>query len=411
MSARKALILALLAAASARAGADSTTLFDSRPYSRDGGHQDNSIYEAFSLNARSQGTDWLQDVRVVARGWGRLTIGTSFDGDRGTGDLDSFFVEGRTLKRHLLLRAGRQLITFGAIRATQVDGIAVDGVIAHGFGLQAWAGMPVQKRFDQGSGDFITGGRAFWRQAFDSEVGVSYVYALRHGYISRNDLAADGTWTPIRAVTVSGLVQWSVEEHRFAEGRIQALWQVDKKLQLVADVSRTEPDLFIDRSSIFAVFSEELRKEAGAEVVYKLMQPLSLEADFHWLHVEGGSGYRTGARATYRTPYGGSYGAELRLLDQPDNGYTLARVFGIRKLQPNVTVTLDLDAYWLQNEINASKHSFVGTLTGGWAFLPNWEAMLAGSLGVTPYFEHRSELIARLVYRFGIPPGLPGGFR
>ena len=142
-----------------------------------------------------------------------------------------------------------------------------------------------------------------------------------------------------------------------------------------------------------------------------ISSPLSLEADYHWLKVEGGHGYRTGARATYRTPYGGSYGAELRLLDQPDNGYTLARVFGIRKLKHDITVTLDLDAYWLQNEINATKHSFVGTLTGGWAFLPNWEAMLAGSLGTTPYFERRSELIARVVYRFGIPAGLPGGFR
>ena len=284
--------------------------------------------------------------------------------------------------------------------------------IAHGVGVQGWAGVPVQPRFAQASGDFITGGRAFWRQGFDSEVGVSYVYALRKGYLSRSDLGVDGSWTPVRPVTVSGLLQWNLAESgRLAEARLQALWQVDRKVQLVADVQRTEPDLFIDRSSIFAVFSEELRSEAGGEVVYRPLQPLSLEADYHWLKVEGGHGYRTGARATYRTPYGGSYGAELRLLDQPDNGYTLARVFGIRKLKHDITVTLDLDAYWLQNEINATKHSFVGTLTGGWAFLPNWEAMLAGSLGTTPYFERRSELIARVVYRFGIPAGLPGGFR
>src|SRR3989454_1992680 len=108
MSPRKALVLALLAAASARAGGDSTTLFDSRPFVRDGGHQDNSIYEAFSLNARAEGNDWLQDIRVVARGWGRLTLGTSFDEHTTAGDVDSLFFEGRVLQRHLLLRAGRQ---------------------------------------------------------------------------------------------------------------------------------------------------------------------------------------------------------------------------------------------------------------------------------------------------------------
>ena len=153
---RKTLVIALLAAASARAGGDSTTLFDSRPYTRDGGHQDNSIYEAFSLNAKADGTDWFKDIRIVARGWGRLTIGTSFDEHTTAGDVDSFFVEGRMLNRHLLLRVGRQLMTGGAVRATQVDGITAEGVIAHGFGLQAWAGVPVQPRFSQASGDSPT---------------------------------------------------------------------------------------------------------------------------------------------------------------------------------------------------------------------------------------------------------------
>jgi len=409
--ARKAFLLALLASAAARADGSATTLFDSKPYVRDGGHQDNSLYEAFALNARAEGTDWLQDLRVVARGWGRVTIGPPFDEEHTTGDLDSFFVEGRLLKRHLLVRVGRQLTTGGAVRATQLDGLAADGLIAYGFGAQAWVGVPVQPRFTQSSGDFLTGARAFWRRAFDSEVGVSYVYALRKGYVARSDVALDGSWTPIRPVTVNALAQWNVNEGRFAEGRLQALWQVDRKLQLVGDVQRTAPDLFVDRSSFFWVFSEERRDEAGGEIVYRLMEPVSLEGDWHWLKVEGGHGHRGGARATYRTPYGGSYGAEFRLLTEPDNGYKLARLFGIRKLPRNITVTLDLDAYWLEQEINAKKSSFIATLTGGWAFLPNWEAMLAGSFGTTPYFERRTEIIARLIYHFGIPAGLPGGFR
>jgi hypothetical protein len=411
MSAPRTLALALCASAAARAGGEATTLFDSRPYVRDGGHQDNSIYESFALNARAEGTDWLQDIKIVARGWGRLTPGASADEHTTAGDLDSLFVEGRTWQKRVLLRLGRQLATGGAMRATQIDGLAADALITRGIGLQAWAGVPVQPRFAQASGDFITGARAFWRQAFDSEVGVSYVYALRRGYLARNDLGVDGTWTPLRPVTVSGYLQWSLEEARLAEGRLQGLWQINHQVQLVAEVQRTAPDLFIDRSSIFAVFSEEFRNEAGGEIVYRPMQPLTLEADWHWLNVEGGHGQRAGGRATYRTPYGGSYGAELRFLDEPDNGYTLGRIFAIRRLRQDITLTVDLDAYWLQNEVNASKHSFVGTLTGGWAFRPNWELMLAGSLGATPYFERRTEVIARVIYRFGLPAGLPGGFR
>src|SRR5437764_10550981 len=414
MSLRNALLLALFAAGAVRADGSATTLFDSRPYVRNGGYQESPIYESFALTARGESDRdaWLQDLRVVARGWGRLTLGPPFDDRRTTGDVDSLFVEGRILQRHLLLRVGRQLAVGGAIRATQLDGIAADGVLTNGVGAQVWTGVPVQPRFDHFErGNFLTGGRIFWRRSFDSEVGASFVYALRRGYVGREDVALDGSWTPQRAVTVSGLVQWSIVEERLAEARLQALWQLNPKLQLVADVQRTAPDLFVDRSSIFAVFSEERRDEAGGEVVYRPLQPLSLEADWHWLKLEGGHGHRGGARATYRTPYGGSYGAEFRLLTEPDDGYKLARLFGIRKLPRNITVTLDLDAYWLEQEINAKKSSFVATLTGGWAFLPNWEAMLAGSFGTTPYFERRTEIIARLIYHFGIPAGLPGGFR
>ena len=70
---------------------------------------------------------------------------------------------------------------------------------------------------------------------------------------------------PFRAVTVSGLAQWSLEEQRLAEAKLQALWQVTQKIQLSADVARTSPDLFLDRSSIFAVLyrQEMLRLSAS----------------------------------------------------------------------------------------------------------------------------------------------------
>src|SRR5438874_11211765 len=144
MSARKALALAMVAAASARADGGATTLFDSRPYVRDGGRQDNSFYESFALSARADGGDFLQDVRIVARAWGRVTVGEPFDEHRTAGDVDSLFLEGHILKRHLLLRVGRQLAIGGAMRATHRDGIAADGAVRNGLGAQAWVGVPVQ---------------------------------------------------------------------------------------------------------------------------------------------------------------------------------------------------------------------------------------------------------------------------
>src|SRR4051794_28952662 len=119
MSIRKTLALSLLAAGGARAPGAAPPPFAFPPPTRARGYQEAPIYESFSLFARSDGTDWLKDVRVVARGWGRLTLGTPFDDHRTAGDVDSLFLEGRLLDRRLLVRLGRQLAVGGAVRATQ----------------------------------------------------------------------------------------------------------------------------------------------------------------------------------------------------------------------------------------------------------------------------------------------------
>src|SRR5205814_3194794 len=209
-----------------------------------------------------------------------------------------------------------------------------------------------------------------------------------------------GLYTPFRNVTLTGVAQWSLAESRLAEARFAATWTVSPALQLAADAQRTAPGLFLDRTSIFAVFSEERRDEIGGEVVYRLTRAISVTGDWHWIELEGGDGQRAGARATFSVTPAATYGLELRLLTQPDNGYKLARIFAIRRLPRNVTVTIDLDGYWLDHSITGGARTLLATATAGWAFAPSWNAMVAGSLGTTPYFERRAEAIARLVYHF-----------
>lgn len=402
MWAARALLAALCAAAAARAEGSATTLFDSRPRVRDGGTEENRIYQSFAFSVRAPDQEWLQDFRFVVRGWGRLTLGPVFD-DRVNADLDSAFVEGRMLERRLLLRLGRQLVTGGAVRAAQLDGASVRALAGAGLGFDLWGGVPVQPRFGTSWGDALAGGRVFWRRSFDSEIGASFVYSLRGHELSREDVAIDGSWSPLRPLNLSGLLQWNLEERRLAEGRGMVLWQVAPSLQLSADAQRTAPSLFLDRSSIFAVFSDERRDEAGGEVVWRAIPALSLSGDLHWLSLQGGEGWRAALTARFRTVRGDAYGAELRLLTQPDNGYKQARLFAVRRLRYAITLSVDLDAFWLEREINLSKRSFTGTLTAAWAFARSWEAMLAGSLGSTPLFERRAEVIARLVWKFGWP--------
>lgn len=401
-SPRRIAALAVLAAGAARADGTAMTFFDSRPYNKDGqARYESPIYEQISLTARAPSTpDWLQDVRVVVRGWGRLALGDPIDGGRrGTGDLDAAFVEGQLLQRHLSLRAGRQLVASGALRATQLDGVTGRGLIGGAFGAEAWGGSPVVTRFETVGTNALAGGRVFWRKSFDAEIGASFVYALHRGDLARKDIALDGLYTPARNVTVSAVGQWSLADSRLEEARLAATWQPLQRLQLVVDAQRTAPDLFLDRTSIFAVFSEERRDEAGAEIVYRFFPALTLSGDFHFIDVEGGDGYRGSARATFTAARAATYGAEVRVLSQPDNGYKLARVFAIRRLRA-LTVTIDLDGYWLDHAINGSPRSLFASATAGWTFSQSWNAMVAGTLGTNPFFETRSEIVARLIYHF-----------
>ena len=83
--------LVLFAASAARGDGTSLTFFDSRPYAKDGqARYEAPIYESISLSAQAPSpAAWVQDLRVVVRGWGRLGLGDPLDGRRGTGDLDN----------------------------------------------------------------------------------------------------------------------------------------------------------------------------------------------------------------------------------------------------------------------------------------------------------------------------------
>jgi len=295
------------------------------------------------------------------------------------------------------------------MRATQVDGITADGVIAHGVGVQGWAGVPVQPRFAQAGGDFITADARSGARGSIPRWASPTSMPLRKGYLRPQPISAwTGAGRPVRPVTVSGVLPWSLEEAGSQKRPLQALcrWTEAASSSPTSAARRRTCSSTAARS--FAVFSEEAAHEAGAEVVYRLLQPLSLEADFHWLRVEGGHGYRRGRGPRTGRRMGLLRGTSCGCSTSPTTLY-LARVFGIRKPRRDITITLDLDAYCCSND-QREQALVVGTLTGGWAFLPNWEAMIATSLGVTRYSSGaRSDCAAGLSLRHS--RRLPGGFR
>src|SRR4030095_11607426 len=134
---------------------------------------------------------------------------------------------------------------------------------------------------------------------------------------------------------------------RLVEADVGLTWQPHPIAPLRFEWRRQSPDLYIPRSSIFSVFSEETRDEYGARAAVRVFGRLDLDGDFHGLTDATGQGYLGGARAQVRLGalYEATLGAQVRVLRLATRGYVQARLFALWRIRPELVVTLDADAY------------------------------------------------------------------
>ena len=106
--------------------------------------------EIVGLTVRGIEMSGVDDLKIQLSAWGQLAslsdpVGT---GNGTTGDIDLLYVQGSMFQRRLNLTLGRQLVSGGAARVLQLDGVNATVAIAKGFGVQAYAGAPVVSRFN-----------------------------------------------------------------------------------------------------------------------------------------------------------------------------------------------------------------------------------------------------------------------
>jgi hypothetical protein len=248
------------------------------------------------------------------------------------------------------------------------------------------------------------GGRLFWRPTVETEVGLSFAHVHDQGRAARQDLAADARYSPHPTLALTGFVLLSLLELRVAEAELGAGWQPRGWLDVRLDWHRTAPDLFLPRSSILSVFADESHDEAGASLWLRPLSRLRLTADYHAI-VSGssdfvGTGHRGGARVSLALgpALATSLGAEGRILHLPEKGYQQARLFLVHRFSPALLLSLDADAFHLEQALNGQTFSFTGAASVGWQFARGWSAALSGIADVTPFVERRFEAIARIAY-------------
>jgi hypothetical protein len=387
--------------------ATATTLIAGHADPRDGQiHTVVPIYELVGARA-SVDSAWVHDLHLVVSGWGEVALGDPREG-RLDGDLDLGYLEGTVFGDHLTLRLGRQLVAGGAARVTPLDGASVTGRLGRGrlrFGATAYAGAPVAPRFAVSRGDFAAGGRVFWRPAFATEVGLSFIDVLGGGRAAREDGAIDARWSPHPAVALAGLALVSFRELRLAQADANVTVRPATWVDFAAGWQRTAPDLFLPATSILSVFSQETRDEVGGDLALYVDRRLQLVGDYHAIHEEAGWGQRGGGGARVRL--GGerqtTVGAEVHVLLLPEQGYYRARLWGSHAVTDWALVTLDLDGYRLTQPLNGETFSFTASGSLAFRLAAAWRLVLAGFADENPLVERRFELLAKLVWEQPFP--------
>ncbi len=383
--------------------ASSTTLFGARPDLVNGQVRTVvPLYELVGLRARGIDTPVLDDVGITVDAWGALAVPGEPPAGL-SGDVNLVYVEGKAFKKHLNVRLGRQFVTGGVARNQYFDGLLLDLKGTLGFGLTGFVGQPVRERFANFlRGDLASGARLYWAPSTDAQIGASFIYTAQKGALSREDIGADARWVPWRSLTLLGSITWSVDDKRLVELDVGPRWQPLEDLEVALAYRRTAPDLFLARNSIFSVFAETSRDDAGASIAYQLTRSLGIYGDGRALWINKELGYELGLRATYKLPRLPTSNASLqfRRLSIPSNAFTQARL-GARHVMPmGLGLAVDLETYVLDQAIRGKNLSFSSAITATWQLADAWMVGLTFFGATTPTFDGRYEVMAKLAYNF-----------
>lgn len=398
-----AVVIALRAQA-ADVSVYSNTLVGGRPDSVDGQVKTVvPIYQLVGVRAKNIEVPGFDDLGVAVDAWGGLTLPNSAQGV-AAGDVNLAFIEGRAFKKRLKLRLGRQFVVGGVARAMYFDGLSAEYRSQVGIGLSAFTGIPVDRRFANFlQGDFVVGTRAFFAPSYTTEVGASFIHMLQRGQVARQDAGLDLRWQPFRSLGVGGAFVWSIADARMAEFDIGPRWTPSENFEVQLNYRRTAPDLFLPRNSIFTVFADTSRDDAGGSITWQPARIVTLFADARVLWLNGQPGFDASGRVQlrpFRSP-ATTLTAQYRRLQVPSaNGFHQARLAARHVLPSGFGLAVDFETYALDQPVRGQTLSFSMSATATYTISKQWFIGATLFAATTPTFESRYEAVAKLTFLF-----------
>ncbi len=279
--------------------------------------------------------------------------------------------------------------------------------------FQPW---PVDEdRYNYGY-NWLLGGRIGFVDLGTLAAGVSFVHRRYRGRVADNDLGVDLTYSPLSFLELSGSAAISLEALRPKEVKAAVGLTPVRSLTASLGYQRSSPDLWVPRTSIFSVFSEETFQEASLDLRWNATRRMSLEAGYgRRLYSAVGDGRdglegknRAAVRASYRfgEELAGRAVAEVERIEAMENAATRVRLAGrlpVRLHNHPLALVADLDMLLLDEPI---RDTSAGLSANGYLELPlrrDLRLLAGGGASTGPLLQRQGSFLVRLTWEFEAP--------
>jgi hypothetical protein len=295
------------------------------------------------------------------------------------------------------LRAGRFVLSTGAVRPVQIDGIDAVARTPWGSSLETFGGLPVAARFGARSYDWVAGARVAQSVASLTTVGVSYMQRREAGEISDEEIGADVATAPARWLDLASRASYDLTSPGIAEALVSAAARTRAwRVELFA--SQRSPSRMLPATSLFSVLGDFPSQTVGATVRWRAAPRLDVWASGAGQDVGAVLGANGWLRATLRLDDRGegTLGLELRREDLPAAEWTGVRGVASLPLGRGFRYSTEVEIVAPDYPAGRGVAWPWGLMALSWRSHSAWEVAGALEAASTPQHRYESNALLRI---------------
>ncbi len=329
--------------------------------------------------------------------------GSAGDRDGGHGDVLVMVLGAHTADRRASARLGRFVISLGALRPVQIDGLAGRVRVPFELDVEAAAGVPVVPGLTSArTWSWLAGGRVARRIGDYGSIGVAYAQQRDDGRLAREEIGVDAGAALGARSDLGARLAYDLANPGVAEASLSASHRRGALRTEVYAGYRAASHL-VPATSLFSVLGDVPAERAGAVATWRAAPRLDVIADLGARRVGGEVAPAVVVRARLRLDDRGASAltAELRRDGDADLAWTGARGAARLALPHHLALGAELELVVPDHDRGLGAAWPWGLAALSWDD-GTWQAAVAIEASASPEDRRRVDLLGQLGRRWGV---------